>query len=449
MTADSMAISAGSAADGGDGRDGDGDSAAVYASRRSELLTRLGGTGALVLAAAPELHIGPDTGVRYVPDADLYYLTGYTEPEAALVLCPSAEAPFTLFVRDRDPERERWSGVRGGVAAARDRFRADAAWPIGELRERLPKLVAGASTIFAHVRTGRPAVDDALRTAFDDARRSRPRTGRGVHTVTEPSLLLGPMRRRKDAHEISLLREAAAVTVAGFEAAHHAILTARGEWQVEAALEHAFRERGAMGPAFPSIVAGGANATVLHYTANDAPLRPGSLLLIDAGARCGMYCGDVTRTYPVGGSFSGAQREVWDLVQRAHAAALAAVAPGRSAEDPHDAAVRVLVDGMIGLGLLQGNAAELVEQNAHKRYFPHRTSHWLGLDVHDAGDYVAADGRPVALEAGMVLTVEPGLYIPLDDDAAPAALRGLGVRLEDDVLVTPTGCEVLTSAAPA
>jgi Xaa-Pro aminopeptidase len=422
--------------------------AEVFARRRACVLERIGDDGALIVAAAPELRIGPDTDMRYVPDADLFYLTGYVEPEAVLVLCPSADAPFTLFVRDRDPERERWSGARGGVPGARERFGADDARAIGTLHDALPTLVAGAATLYARIATGRAAVDDAVRAALAAGGRNRTRTGRGAHTVTDPVGVLGPMRQRKDAHEIALMRDAAAITVAGFAAARASLAGAAGEWEVEAALEHGFRVRGAMGPAFPSIVAGGANATVLHYTANDAPLQPASALLMDAGARHHMYCSDVTRTYPVRGSFAAPQQAVYDVVREAHRAAIDAVVPGRTLADVHDAAVRVLVDGMIQLGMLRGAAPALIDDGEHKRYYPHRTSHWLGLDVHDVGDYVTGDGAAIELEEGMIFTVEPGLYIPADDDAAPVALRGIGVRIEDDILITSDGHEVLTSAAP-
>jgi Xaa-Pro aminopeptidase len=420
-------------------------------SRRQRVLDLLASDsakGALIAAAGPELVVGPDTDLRYVPAADLYWLSGYTEPEAVLVLAPAADTPFTLFVRERDPERERWTGVRGGVDAAREQFGADAAFPLAKLQEDLPKLVAGADRLFVRLQAGRDDVDAAIRRVLAGALRTRPRTGRGPHTITDPGVLLGPLRRVKDACEIALLRQAAAITAAGFTAAHAALADARGEWEVEAALEHAFRSRGAMGPAFPSIVAGGANATVLHYITNDAPLQRGSALLIDAGARYRMYCGDISRTYPVGGRFSPEQAAVYDVVRRAHDAGIAASRPGSTIDDVHDAALHVLVEGMLELKLLQGEKDGILEKAEYRRYFPHRTSHWLGLDVHDAGDYVSAPGESVRLEPGMVFTVEPGLYVPADDDQAPAGLRGIGVRIEDDVLITSDAVEVLTADAP-
>jgi len=423
-------------------------SADNFAARRARVLERLGPDGALLLAAGPELRIGHDGELRYLPSAELYYLTGYTEPEAVLVLCPSAEQPFTLFVRPRDPAREQWSGGRGGVEAARERFGADAAFDVAELATRLPRLVAKALTLFAPLDSGRAGVDEAVRTAMTDGRRQRARSGRGASALGDPHALLGPLRVRKDEPELALMREAARISVESFRDAARMIARAAGEWEVEAALEHGFRRRGAMGPAFASIVAGGANATVLHYVANDAPLQRDSLLLLDAGARHDMYCADISRTFPVSGTFTPQQRAVYDVVLAAHAAACSAVGPGRRADELEHAAQRILVEGMKELKLLRGGVDELMEQRAWRRYYPHRTSHWLGLDVHDPADYVDAAGRAVALEPGMVLTIEPGLYVPAADEDAPAALRGIGIRLEDDLLVTEHGFEVLTAGLP-
>ena len=419
----------------------------MFAERRSRVLSSLGQDGALVLAAAPELFVGGDTDVRYVPSANLYYLTGYVEPEAVLVLCPSADEPFTMFVRPRDADRELWTGARGGVEAARDVFGSDGAYPLAELTERLPKLLAAAAHAYASIETGRTQIDAALQAALASARRTRPRHGRGVHTITDPDVLLAPMRLRKDATEIAAMRAAADIAVRGFDDVARALHGMRHEYEVEAVLEHGFRRRGAAGPAFPTIAASGANATVLHYTANHAALRTGDLLLVDGGARVDMYCADITRTFPLGGRFSAEQRAVYDIVLAAHDAVIACIAPGITTADLDDAALRTLVQGMLDLRLLDGGVDELIEKREYRRYFPHRVSHWLGLDVHDVGDY-AVEGEPVKLEAGMVLTVEPGLYIPAGDGSAPAALRGTGVRLEDDVLVTERGAEVLTGGLP-
>jgi len=260
-------------------------------------------------------------------------------------------------------------------------------------------------------------------------------------------VLLDEMRLRKDARELALLRDACRITADGFRDAARTIRPGAGEWEVEAALEHGFRRRGGEGFAFPSIVASGANATVLHYIDNARPMQNGELLLVDAGSRFRMYNGDISRTFPVSGRFTSPQRDLYEAVLRAHDHAIEQVRPGATIRDLHDAATRVLVAALVELGLLAGDPGTLIHEGLHRRFFPHQTSHWLGLDVHDVGDY-AIDGEPRPLEPGMVLTVEPGLYIPADCQEAPAALRGVGIRIEDDVAVTADGFEVLTAGLP-
>ncbi|MEX0890820.1 MAG: aminopeptidase P N-terminal domain-containing protein [Gemmatimonadota bacterium] len=421
--------------------------AAVCARRRARVLELLGPDAALVLPAGPELVHGRDGEVRYLPDADLFYLTGYEEPEAVLVLCPAwEEAPYTLFVRPRDPERERWTGVRGGAEAALERFGADAAYPLEELGERLASIVAGTERLYAPLRSGRTAVDDAVRAVLEAGERSHARRGRGPRALVSPRVLLDELRLVKEPGEIAAIRAAAALTVAAFREAAAAVGPGVGEWVVEAALESGFRSRGARGPAFPSIVAAGGNATVLHYVANDHVMRAGELVLVDAGARLGMYCADVSRTWAVG-RVDGARAELHAVVRAAHNAAVDAVRPGATVQELHALAALTLAEGLVQLGVLAEVPEEAAEADALRRFYPHRTSHWLGLDVHDVGDYVRGD-EPRPLAAGMVLTIEPGLYIPADDEAAPAGLRGVGVRIEDDVLVTPNGRELLTGELP-
>ena len=420
-------------------------SAIDYAARRERVLSLLGRDSALVLAAAPELQVGPDGHLRYIPDADFYYLTGCSDPEAVLVLCPRADSPVTAFVRPRDEERERWTGPRGGVEGAREQLGAQIAHAVGEVHEELPKLLQCVNTIYAPFDTQREEVDRAIRAALLQGQRNRARKGCGPDTLRNARVLLGELRLRKEPAEVELIGAAARITTDTFAEVAARIPRMNGEWSVHAALEHGFRSRGALGPAFPTIVAGDVRATVLHYDVNDQPLAPGSLVLIDAGARYRMYCADVSRTYPVSGRFTPAQRTVYELVLRAHAAAIHAIRPGASTQQIDDAALHVLVDGMFELGLLRGSRDEVVEKKEYKRYYPHRTSHWLGLDVHDAGGYMADEEQPTALEAGFVLTVEPGLYIPAEDEAAPPELRGIGVRLEDDILVTAAGHENLTA----
>lgn len=425
----------------------------VFLRRRERVLEELG-DGAMILPAAPILYRSRDSQLPYRPDSELFYLTGFTEPEALLVLRGFAdEERALLFVRPRDPAAEQWSGSRLGPERARERFGVDAAHPIGELDDRLPKLLAHARRI--HFRLGRRrSVENLVIQALEEARSRGSRKGRGPRSVVDPGEILDEMRLRKGPEEIAALREAVRVTVEGFRAALTAAGPGRGEWQLQAELEAAFRREGAQGPAFATIVGSGTNACTLHYVDNSDELGPGDLVLLDAGAEVRMYAGDITRTFPVGGTFSPAQRAVYEVVEEARAAAVQAVRPGVTVRDVHDAAVRILTEGLMELGVLSGSVDELIGRKAHRRYFPHRTSHWLGLDTHDPGDYIR-DGEHRRLEAGMVLTVEPGLYfVPAsaqEPDGAPEAdhpYEGIGVRIEDDVLVTSDGAEVLSRALP-
>lgn len=417
----------------------------IFQERRKRFLERLG-DGVAVLPAAPEVYRSRDTEVPFRQDSDFYYLTGFGEPGAVAVLSPhDPEHRFTLFVRPRDPERESWTGSRAGVEGARERFRADAAYPIAEMEHRLKGLLEPADRIWYALGRG-GSLDRRVVELLSGFRRSRPRQGRGPWGVHDPDQVLGPMRMIKDNSEIAFIRRAAEITAAGHRRAMAVAQPGTGEWQIEAALHFAFRSAGATGPAYPSIVASGPNARVLHYTANNRLAADGDLVLLDAGAEYAMYCADITRTWPISGRFTGPQRAVYELVLAAEEAALAAVAPGSSVADVHDAAVRTLTQGMVDLGLLTGDVAGLIQAGAHKRFYTHQTSHWLGLDVHDVGIYRNAAG-PVLLEPGMVLTVEPGLYIP-DDDDVPQHFRGIAVRIEDDALVTTEGREILTRGVP-
>ena len=406
-----------------------------FAERRRRVIEQLGNDGVMVLGATPELLVGRDTHLRYVVDAEIYYLTGYTEPDAVVVLSGIADVPFTMFVRARDPERELWDGPRGGVEAATETFGADAAFAIGELSDKLPKMLHGADTIYARP-SARPALEALVQAAFINGRSTRARTGKGPHIQRDPADILDAMRLVKDTDEIALLREAARISAEAFLETIPRIRPGMPEWEVEALLEYGFRSRGASGPAFPSIVATGWNATVLHYIENGAPLADGDLLLMDAGARYQMYCGDITRTVPVSGRFNADQRAWYDVVLNAQRAAINAVQPGKPVDAVHEAARNALLDGLIEHKWL--SESDRTDEAALKRFFPHRTSHWLGLEVHDVGAYANADG-PVVLQPGMVLTIEPGIYAP--------DLK-TGIRIEDDVLVTPTGHDVLTALLP-
>lgn len=423
------------------------DHAPIYASRRSRVQELLGESGILVVPASPEIVVGRDIDTRYRPDADLYYLTGYREPGAVLVLGPaSADEPYTLFVRPRDPNAERWTGVRGGPEAAAAEFGA-VAYPITELEERLPGLLAAAETIYFPLESGRPEVEHLVRRALANGRRTRQRTGIGPRTLRDPGSLLDEARIIKDPHEIELIAAAATLSAEAFLDVVPLIKPGVGEWEIEAALTYGFRRRGADGEAFASIIASGPNATVLHYIDNDRVMKAGELLLIDAGAIRRGYSGDISRTFPVSGRFAPLQREIYDAVLAAHDRAIAAIRPGATIAGVHEISRRTLTEALLGLGILDGDPDEIIEEEQYKPFFPHQTSHWLGLDLHDVGDY-ARGGESRILEPGMVLTVEPGLYFPPDDDRVPPELRGTGIRIEDDVVVTDSGHEILTEMLP-
>ena len=420
----------------------------TFARRRERVFERLG-DGALVLPAAPLLYRSRDTEHPYRPDSELFWLTGVTEPDAVAVLRGHAdEERFVLFVRARDPEAELWAGPRLGPEAAAERFGADAAHPVAELEARLPDLVVGADRLLVRLDDRAPRVQRLALEALRRARARGAREGTGPRAAVDPGEVLDDLRVVKEPVEIERMRRAAAVTV---DVARAALARARpgmGEWELEALLDGGFRRAGADGPGYETIVGSGANACVLHYVANADRLGEGDLVLVDTGAAIDLYAADLTRTFPASGRFGGRQREVYDLVEGARAAGVAAVRPGATVDDVHRAALGVLVPGLVDLGVLSGDPDELAAEEAHKPYYPHRTSHWLGLDVHDVGDY-ARGGASRVLEPGMVLTVEPGLYFAPDGPAGEGPWGGIGVRVEDDVVVTEDGCENLTGAMPS
>lgn len=417
-----------------------------FAAHRQAVLDRLEEDEAVLLFGAPHPVRNGDTEYRYRASSDLYWLSGWTAPECALFL-RHGQAPFTLFCQPRDPERETWTGRRPGPEGAVAELGADAAFPIEQLDAELPRLLTGIRTL--HHALGQDPEHDALLAACirKAARAARTSFADVPETFHAPSRLLHELRLRKTPSELSILREAARITAEGHRIAMRAAGPGRSEQEIAAIVEHHFRMSGGSGAGYPSIVAGGDNANILHYIENDQPLRAGDLLLIDAGCELGLYTADVTRSFPVDGRFRPAQRDVYTWVLRAQQAALQAARPPGRFRDVHDAALRVLTEGMVELGLLEGDVEELIEASAYKRWFMHGTSHWLGLDVHDVGRY-ARDGQSRELEPDMVLTIEPGLYIPADAEDAPEALRGIGVRIEDDVRITEGAPEVLTAACP-
>jgi Xaa-Pro aminopeptidase len=416
----------------------------TYRSRRARLARAIG-AGVAVVPTAPERARNRDSHYPYRFDSYFYYLTGFTEPEAVLVMVGGDAPRSMLFCRERSEEREIWEGFRHGPDAARERFGLDEAHPISELDEAMARLLENQPAL--HYPVGADAEWDARAMRWLNAVRARVRAGAAapdrVHDVRS---VLDDMRLRKDAHETALMRRAGAIAAAAHRRAMQATRPGRAEHEIEAELLYEFRRNGAQFPAYSPIVAGGPNACVLHYVFNNAALRDGDLLLIDAGCELDGYASDITRTFPVNGRFSGAQREVYEVVLAAQRAAMDAVRPGRAWNEPHDEAVRVLAQGMLDLRLLSGSLDEVLEKELYRRFYMHRTGHWLGLDVHDAGDY-KREGTWRPLEPGMVLTVEPGLYIRAAADV-PAPLRDIGVRIEDDVLVRDGACEVLTAEAP-
>jgi len=418
----------------------------IYARRRAALMERMG-EGVAILPAAPVHHRNGDVEYLYRPDSDLFYLTGFDEPQAVCLLIPGrAEGPYVLFVQPRDPEREVWTGRRAGVDGAREQFAADEAHPVAEIDEVLPTYLENVERLYYTF--GNDEAFDRRVVKWLNAVRGKARQGvRAPRMIVDVDELLHEMRLVKGAEEVAALERAAAITVEAHRQAMAATRPGRFEYQIRAELEYVFQRGGAHSPGYPSIVASGPNACTLHYVDNDRQMAAGDLLLVDAAAEFGYYTADVTRTWPVSGRYSGPQRDCYEVVLAAQAAAIAQVRPGHRWDAPHKAAVEVLAQGMLDLGLLSGSLSEVVENEAYKRFYMHRTGHWLGMDVHDVGDYKAG-GEWRALAPGMVLTVEPGLYIPAADDV-DARFHNIGIRIEDDCLVTAGGeARILTEAAP-
>ena len=404
-----------------------------------------GADAALLVAAAPERIRNADAAWPYRQDSDFHYLTGFAEADAVLALLPGrAHGEAVLFCRERDPAHERWHGEVTGTERAVSAYGLDDAFPIEDIDDILPGMIEGRARVYCHF--GREPDFDARLLGW--MRRLRQLRGGGVVPKEFVALghLLHDLRLYKSRGELKLMREAATIAAQAHLAAMHAARPGRFEYEVEAELLRVMRSAGAV-PAFPPIVAGGSNACTMHYLANRAPLKDGELLLIDAGAEVECYASDITRTFPLSGRWSREQRALYEVVLAAQQAAIEQVQPGHPFDAAHHAAVRVIAEGLCALGLLKGSADGAIESGAYKAFFPSKTGHWLGLDVHDVGDY-RVDGEPRLLEAGMVVTVEPGIYVPPDLRGVAERWRGIGIRIEDDVAVTAAGHEVLSAAVP-
>lgn len=418
-----------------------------FAARRRELMDLMEPNSIAIVPAAPVRTRSRDTEYPYRQDSDFFYLSGFAEPEAVLVLIPGRpHGEFVLFCRERDRTMEIWNGYRAGPEGAVKDFGADDAFPIGDLDEILPGLIEGRERVYYQM--GKDPEFDRNVMTWVNTIRAKVRSG--AHPPGEfiaLDHLLHDMRLYKSPAEVKVMQKAADITANAHLRAMEKCRPGMMEFQLEAEFLHEFSREGSRFPAYSSIVGGGANACVLHYIDNNCELKDGDLVLIDAGAEFQHYAADITRTFPVNGKFSREQRALYDVVLKAQLAAIKAVKPGNHWNQPHEAALQELVKGLVSLGLLQGTVEELIASEAYRRFYMHRTGHWLGMDVHDVGDYKVGDEWRV-LEPGMVLTVEPGLYVAADDDTVDARWRGIGIRIEDDVLVTEKGRKILTAAAP-
>lgn len=412
----------------------------------AEFMRRMDSKAVAIIPSAREATRSNDTQYRFRQDSDFLYLTGFEEPEAIAVIAPSREQKFTMFVRPRDPEREIWDGRRAGVEGAKSEFGADESFPIVEFDEKLQDILDGADKLYYRLGVN-PDLDDTI---IRQIARMRALNRKPVHppqTIIDPATIVHEMRVLKSDEEIELMQRAADIAAEAHCEAMKAARAGMKEYEVEALIELIFKRRGAAAPAYTSIIGAGANATVLHYINNDGELRDGDLLLIDAGAEYKGYASDITRTFPINGRFTKAQREIYELVLKAQMACVEMVRPGTTHDQLKAHSIEVLTEGMVELGLLQGDPKELIKEKKHEKFYMHGLGHMLGIDVHDVGRYYF-DKESRALEPGVVMTVEPGIYVAPDTRDVPEQYLGIGVRIEDDVLCTANGPRVLTNKVP-
>ena len=415
-------------------------------SQLAEFMRRMQRNSVAIIPAAREATRSNDTHYRFRQDSDFFYLTGFEEPEAIAVVKPGAGDEYVLFVRPRDPEREIWDGRRAGVDGAKSEFGAQAAFPVAEFDSKLREILDGAETLYYRLGVQRDLDDKIIR----EIANMRALNRKPIHpptTIVDPATIIHELRVIKSPDELELMQKAADIAAEAHVEAMQAARPGMREFELEALIEQVFRRHGAAGPAYTSIVGAGANATVLHYINNDGELRDGELLLVDAGAEYKGYASDITRTFPIGGRYSQAQRDIYDLVLKAQMSCVEMVRPGVTHDELKQHSIEVLTEGMVQLGLLQGEPEQLIKEKKYEKFYMHGLGHMLGIDVHDVGAYYyGKESR--ALEAGVVMTVEPGVYIAPDTKDVPEKYLGIGVRIEDDVLCTNDVPRVLTSKVP-
>lgn len=417
----------------------------VFKSRRKKVIAKLNGA-ALLVAAHPEQIRNDDVHHPYRPDSNLYYLTGFEEPESYLLIRPGHTPETVMFVREKNVERETWDGFRFGPEGTKKEFGIDEVYTVDKLEEKCVELLKGFEEVYYRLFKN-PEADKHFESILTRLKRAYGRTGYGLLTVKDADTFLGEFRLKKDEFDLDNLRKACEISAQAHVAAMKFTRPGVNERQVQGILAHEFYMRGSSRPGYSFIVATGDNATTLHYNFNDQECKNGELLLIDAGAEYNFYTGDITRTFPVNGKFSEPQRRVYEGVLKIQKEIIAAIKPGLYFKDLHKMGEEKLTDLMFDLGLLSGKKEDVMKANEHRKYYPHGVGHWLGMDVHDAGlYYIRGEARPI--EAGMCFTIEPGLYIPADDKTAPAELRGIGVRIEDNILVTSNGSENMTASVP-
>ncbi|MCF7531459.1 Xaa-Pro aminopeptidase [Pseudomonas petrae] len=420
---------------------------AEYVRRRKALMEQMEPNSIAILPAAAVAIRNRDVEHVYRQDSDFQYLSGFPEPEAVIVLIPGREyGEYVLFCRERNPERELWDGLRAGQDGAMREYGADDAFPITDIDDILPGLIEGRDRVYSSMGSN-PEFDRHVMEWINVIRSKAHLGAQPPKEFVALDHLLHDMRLYKSAAEVKVMREAAQISARAHVRAMQASRAGLYEFSLEAELDYEFRKGGAKMPAYGSIVASGRNACILHYQENDAPLKDGDLVLIDAGCEIDCYASDITRTFPVSGKFSPEQKAIYEVVLKSQEAAFAAIKPGNHWNQAHEATVRVITEGLVELGLLRGAVDELIAAEAYKAFYMHRAGHWLGMDVHDVGEYKVG-GEWRVLEAGMALTVEPGIYVSPDNQTVAKKWRGIGVRIEDDVVVTKKGCEILTSDVP-